>query len=128
MVDMSAIAGMISALKGASDITKAMIGLHDAAIVQGKVIELQGKILEAQGAAFAANDERRELLEKIETLETEVRRLKNLQGGGEQCPRCRKYELRVERSTPSRIFGAVGVNDHHMKCAACDFEEVRQQG
>lgn len=43
MVDMSAIAGMISALKGASDITKAMVDLRDAAAVQGKVIELQGK-------------------------------------------------------------------------------------
>ena len=76
MVDISAIAGTVSALKGAVDITKAMIGLHDAQAVQAKVIELNAKILEAQISAFAANDERAALIERIGHLEKEVVQLK----------------------------------------------------
>jgi hypothetical protein len=34
MVDISAIAGTLSALKGAMDISKAMVGLHDAQAMQ----------------------------------------------------------------------------------------------
>ncbi len=76
MVDISAISGMISALKGAMDISKAMIGLHDAQATQIKVIELNTKILEAQSSAFAANDERSALVERIGELEKELVQLK----------------------------------------------------
>ncbi|MET3972701.1 hypothetical protein ACT4MK_08590 [Bradyrhizobium barranii] len=47
MVDISAITGAITALKGANDIAQAMIGLRDAAAFQSKLIEFQNKILEA---------------------------------------------------------------------------------
>jgi hypothetical protein len=76
MVDISAIAGTVSALKGAVDITKAMISLHDAEAVKAKVIELNAKILEAQSAAFVANDERAALIERVSQLEKEVADLK----------------------------------------------------
>ena len=126
MVDVSAIAGMMTALRGATDITKAMIELRDAAMIQSKVIDLQAKILEAQSAAFAANDERRELLERIEALEAEVKRLKSLEGTGERCPRCGRNELRVERSqVTGGPFQVLGVREYHLKCAACGFEDVK---
>jgi len=48
----------LSALKGATDVARAMIGLRDAQAMQTKVIELNSKILEAQSRAYAANDER----------------------------------------------------------------------
>jgi len=76
MVDVSAIAGTVSALKGAMDISKAMIGLHDAQAMQTKVIELNSKILEAQSSAFSANDERTTLIERVRDLEKEVATLK----------------------------------------------------
>jgi hypothetical protein len=76
MVDVSAIAGTVSALKGAMDIAKAMVGLHDVQAMQTKVIELNSKILEAQSSAFTANDERALLIERIRELEKEVAALK----------------------------------------------------
>jgi hypothetical protein len=76
MVDISAIAGTVSALKGATDIAKAMVGLHDAQAVQTKVIELNAKILEAQSSALLANDERSALIERVGHLEKELARLK----------------------------------------------------
>jgi ribosomal protein L37E len=127
MVDVSAIAGMMTALRGATDISKAMLGLRDAAMIQDKVIELNAKILDAQNAAFAANEERRELQQKIESLEAEVKRLTSLQGTGERCPRCGRNEFRVERSQATKgAFAVLGVRDYHMKCAACGFEDVKQ--
>jgi hypothetical protein len=76
MVDISAIAGAIAALKGANDIAQAMIGLRDAAALQSKLIEFQAKIIEANNSAFAAQDERAELLRKITDLERELAALK----------------------------------------------------
>jgi hypothetical protein len=76
MVDMSAIAGTMSALNGAVDIAKTMIGLHDAKAVEAKVLELNSKILDAQSTAFAANDERAVLLDKVRKLEEEISSLK----------------------------------------------------
>jgi hypothetical protein len=77
MVDVAAIAGTISALKGASDIAKAMMGLRDAQAVQGKVIELNNQILTAQHSAFAAREESTALIARIGELEKEVTRLKD---------------------------------------------------
>jgi hypothetical protein len=76
MVDMSAIAGALSALKGANDIAQAMIGLRDAAAFQSKLIEFQAKIIEANNKSFAAQDERFALLRQISDLESEVAALK----------------------------------------------------
>ena len=53
MVDMAAIAIVAKSLETAADITKAMIGLRDASMIQEKVIELQGVILSAQQGALA---------------------------------------------------------------------------
>jgi hypothetical protein len=72
MVDVSAIAGTVSALKGAMDITKAMIGLRDAQAIQAKVIELNAAILDAQSSALTANEERSTLIERVRNLEKQV--------------------------------------------------------
>jgi ribosomal protein S27AE len=122
---MSAIAGMMSALKGATDIATAMKDLRDATMVQNKVIELQAKILEAQAGAFAANEERVALLDKVRTLEREIAKLRDLKGTGEKCPRCGKNELRVQRSAPNVTFGDLGGRDYFLKCGACGYEDVQ---
>jgi hypothetical protein len=72
MVDMSAIAGVVSSLNAAVNITKAMKDLRDWSIVQSKVIELQGVILEAQHGLFSANEERAALMEKIRDSEQKI--------------------------------------------------------
>ncbi|TFV69416.1 hypothetical protein E4K64_33330 [Bradyrhizobium frederickii] len=75
MVDISAITGAITALKSANDIAQAMVGLRDAAAFQSKLIEFQNKIIEANASAFAAQDERAELLRKIADLDKQVEKL-----------------------------------------------------
>jgi hypothetical protein len=72
MVDVSSISAALSSLIAARDIAQAMVGLHDAAAFQGKLIEFQAKIIEAQSSAMTANDERATLLETIRKLEEEV--------------------------------------------------------
>ncbi len=88
MVDMSAIAGALSALKAANDIAQAMVGLRDAASFQSKLIEFQAKIIEANNSAFAAQDERTALLRQISDLESEVAALKA------ERSRLQRYELK----------------------------------
>jgi hypothetical protein len=72
MPDMLAIAQALNALKAAMDIAETMIGLRDSAAFQGKLIEFQSKIIDANNAAFAAQEERSALLERIYELEKQV--------------------------------------------------------
>jgi hypothetical protein len=76
MPDMSAIAAAVSALNAAKDIAQAMISLRDAAAFQAKLIEFQSKLIDANSAAFAAQDERSALLERIRDLEKEMAAIK----------------------------------------------------
>ena len=70
------IAGGLAALKSASELTKAIMDLRDATVVQAKAIELQRQILAAQESALAANERQTTLLEQIKALEKEIARLK----------------------------------------------------
>ena len=72
MPDMTAIAAALSSLKAAKDVAEAMIGLRDAAAFQGKLLEFQSKLIDANNAAFAAQDERSTMLERIRELEEKV--------------------------------------------------------
>lgn len=72
MPDLSALAAALSSLNAAKDIAQAMIGLREGAVFQAKLIEFQSKLIEANNAAFAAQDERSALLERIRSLEKEV--------------------------------------------------------
>jgi hypothetical protein len=77
MVDMTAIAGVAASLRSAVEITKAMIDVHDASLIQTKTFELTREIMAAQSYALEAlatqSDllaSKRELEEKISKLET----------------------------------------------------------
>jgi hypothetical protein len=72
MPDISAFAAALSSLNAAKDIAQAMIGLRDSAAFQTKLLEFQSKLLDANRAAFAAQDERAALLERIRALEEKV--------------------------------------------------------
>src|SRR4051794_6216029 len=76
MVEITAIASVLSSLKAAKDIAEAMITLRDSAAFQSKVIEFQSKILDAQSSAFSANEERTTLVETVRQLEKQIADLK----------------------------------------------------
>lgn len=116
MVDISAIAGTVSALKGAVDIAQAIKGLSDAQAIQTKVIDLNSKILEAQSAAFAANDERLALLEQIRQLERKIASFETWEAEKE------RYELKdIGRGSLAYALreGMRGTEPPHNLCAAC---------
>lgn len=72
MVDVSAIAGALSALKSSKDIAEAMIGIRDAVTMNEHRLELQSKLGDAQTSIFAVNEERATLLETVSRLEKQI--------------------------------------------------------
>lgn len=72
MVDLSSIATAVTALQGAMEIAKSIIGLRDADVLAGKVGELNWRIMDAQQAVFAVNNERSTLIERVGALEKEL--------------------------------------------------------
>jgi hypothetical protein len=87
LVDMSAIAGAAGALKSAYELSKAAVGLRDAALIREKVIEMQGEISSALAGAITAQTDELAMLKQVQALEAEVARLKAWEG---EKP---KYEL-----------------------------------
>src|SRR5437868_5960993 len=77
MVDMTAISGLASSLKAVSEITKAMIGIRDGAMLQAKAIELNEIILSAQQSALDANIAQSELTQRVRDLEAKITKLES---------------------------------------------------
>ena len=75
MTDIAMISGTITSLKAAFDISKAMLGIRDTSLIQGKVIELQAEILTAQSSAFSAQTDQFTLLERVRDLEKQLTEL-----------------------------------------------------
>jgi hypothetical protein len=116
MVDISAIAGLVSSLKAAGEITKAMVGLRDAAMIQGKVIELNGIILSAQSSALEANVSQFSLLEQVRGLERDIARLEAWDTEKE------RYELRQLKPAAFVYVlkkGEAGSEPSHAICPNC---------
>lgn len=72
----TSISTAVSSLKAVKDIAQGMIELKSLADVQTKVIELQNQILLAQSSALDAKAEYSALLDRVETLQKEIARLK----------------------------------------------------
>ncbi len=49
-----------------------MVGLHDAAALNGKIAELNSKIIDAQSGVFLVNEERTTLIKRVTDLEKEI--------------------------------------------------------
>jgi hypothetical protein len=150
MVDMTAIGGMAISLRSAVEITKAMIDVRDANLIQTKAFELTREIIAAQSYALEAMatqsnllTSKRELEEKISKLETwntEKGRyqLKNIQTGvtvyalkegmenGEEphylCPTCynRRQKSILQRETHAMGRAVMQV------CHECGTELIEQ--
>ena len=87
MADMSAFGAVVTSLRFAGDITKAMVALRDHQMIQAKVIELQGVILTAQGSALAAQADQSALLDSVRGLEKKIAELEGWESEK------KKYEL-----------------------------------
>lgn len=116
-MDMSALGAALASLNAAKDIAQAMIGLRDAAAFQGKMIEFQSKILDAQNSAFAANDERSALIERVRKLEKQVADLEAWKAEKQ------RYELKSVYAGGAFAYvlkpEAQGSEPPHWICAAC---------
>jgi hypothetical protein len=75
MVDISAVAGLMTSLRSVVEITKAMKDVNDANVIQTKVFELTREIMAAQSCALEAQTAQSELLSRIRQLEEEKAKL-----------------------------------------------------
>lgn len=71
-IDAGSIGAVATSLRTAFDITKAMIGIRDAAMMQEKVIELRELILTAQSETFRARDAQAALARRVDELEEKL--------------------------------------------------------
>lgn len=76
MPDLIAIAQGLNAIRSASQIAQAMIGLRDEARILEHSVDLNRKIADALAALNAAHTEQAALLESVDKLKKEVTRLK----------------------------------------------------
>lgn len=116
MVDIAAIAGLVTSVRSAVEITKAMKDLSDANLIQTKVFELTREILATQGYAMEAQSAQAELLRRIRELEEEKTKLETWSAEKS------RYELR-EVSTGVYAYtmkpGMEQGQPFHMLCANC---------
>jgi hypothetical protein len=77
MSGITLITGTLASLKSAFDISKAMIGIRDAVVINEKVVELQRVILAAQSDAMAAQSDQFALLERVRSLEQQIAEMKD---------------------------------------------------
>lgn len=63
---------MIQSLNAVTQISKALLGIRDAALIREKVIELSGEVISAQSGALAAQADQFALLERIRQLEKQI--------------------------------------------------------
>ena len=76
MLDVNAIAGMITGVKAAAELVQLAISARDVEVVRKKAIELRGEILAVQSIALEAQAEQFALQNQVRELEKEVADLK----------------------------------------------------
>lgn len=97
-MDITAVQAMMSSLKAATDVAKALFDLKTTAEVQGKVIEIQSALLAAQSSALAATNAQYELQDRVRALETQ---LKSFEDWGTQKVR---YALANPWKGPAQVY------------------------
>jgi hypothetical protein len=116
MVDVTAIAEMITSLKTAAEIAKALKDLRGGKAVDPKVLEFNAKMLDALRSAITVQEERAALVERIRELEQELAGLEKW-----DCEKA-KYQLKAV-DTGCLAYVAKGDADsaepEHWLCANC---------
>ena len=115
-MDLTWIGPLSTSLKTAADLTKTMVGIRDATMLQSKIIELQGVILSAQSSALSAQTTQFSLLDRVRELEKEMADLEAWNAEKE------KYEL--EEVYPGTFAYALkkqaqASEPRHWLCATC---------
>jgi hypothetical protein len=77
MADMTLIAQAFTSLQSATQITKALIGLRDTAMIDSKVIELRDHLIEAQGSTMQAQTEQSSLIQEVRALKQQIMNMEN---------------------------------------------------
>jgi hypothetical protein len=116
MVDISAIAGLMTSMRSVVEITKAMKDVNDANIIQTKVFELTREIMAAQSCAMEAQMAQSALLERVRSLEEEKARLETWNTDKQ------RYEFREVSTGVFAYTPKSGMEDgqpFHMLCANC---------
>src|SRR5260221_7209517 len=116
MTDMAMIAGAVTSLRSAYELSKALVGVRDTALFNDKIIELQRVILAAQSDAISAQSDQFTLLELIRELKKQVADLEKWDAEKQ------KYEL---AEITSGVFAyalkatASPAEPKHLICANC---------
>lgn len=66
----------VSSLNAAIQLTKALIGVRDAAMIDAKVIELRDHLIEAQNSIMQSQAEKATLIKRVHDLEKELADIK----------------------------------------------------
>lgn len=116
MVDVSAAVGVMSALKGMSDIAAAMIGLRDAEVFRAKALEMQAQVLAANAGVLRLQEENLALMQDLHRAE---KRLAELEQWAAERERYALTEV-GPLSFAYEVKDAVrGVEPQHLLCANC---------
>ncbi|MFI5021149.1 MAG: hypothetical protein ACHQRJ_05790 [Alphaproteobacteria bacterium] len=117
MVNLSAIAGVASAVKSIYELSKTALELHDAAMIRAKVLEMQGEISAALASAITAQTDQMAMLEEVRELKAEVTRLKNWETEKQ------RYELKQVGHIGGTAYvikpAMQGAEPIHCICPAC---------
>jgi hypothetical protein len=117
MVDLTGISTALGSLVAAKDIAQTMVGLRDAAILNGKIAELNSKIIDAQSGVFLVNEERTALVQRVGKLEKEIADMKTWETEKQ------RYELKSTSQLGGFAYAlkpemAAGEPPHYI-CANC---------
>jgi|CXWL01.1.fsa_nt_gi hypothetical protein len=77
MADMTLIAQAFTSLQSATQLTKALIGLRDSAMIDSKIIELRDLLIEAQGSTMQAQMTQSALIQEVDALKKQIMDLEN---------------------------------------------------
>ena len=116
MSGIAVLASTMSSLKSAYDLSKALIGVRDAAVINERVIELQRIILSAQSDAMTAQSDQFTLLERVRDLEKQIAEMKAWEAEKQ------RYELKRICSSAFAYMlkpDAGGTEPQHWLCTTC---------
>jgi hypothetical protein len=122
MVDMSAIGAVSASLRLATDITKALIGVRDEAMIRERVIELQAAIIDAHQSVFEAQMTQSSLLNEVTVLKS---KLAELEGWADERKRYALVDLGAGKFAYRVNDSARGGEPSHLLCAKCFHEEKK---
>jgi hypothetical protein len=122
MIDMTGVSAISNSLNMALNISKAMLGIRDQAMIQEKVVELTSQIIAAQQGAITANSAQSSLLERIRELEEELVKLKTWE------TEKKRYALRQIWESAFAYMPKAGMEDSeppHWLCHTC-YQQARK--